>query len=194
MSPLNPLLLFARALLEHETGESAQGEVYLERLLEAMRRAGPIQLIASAMTSITISTMARITEPPDRLDIAETAAKAVLSDQLVTPVVAMYAQAGLGLLAVQKGDESAAEEHHAYLLWQRSTMIPPSGDRLLGLLSQTMGNTDQAAAHFEDALVFCRKAGYRSELAWTCCDYADALTQPGGSDDQIFGDLPVVPT
>ena len=38
-----------------------------------------------------------------------------------------------------------------------------------------MGNMDQAADHFEDALGFCRKAGYRPELAWTCCDYADAL-------------------
>ena len=33
MSPLNPLLLLPRVLLEHETGEPAQGEVYLERLL-----------------------------------------------------------------------------------------------------------------------------------------------------------------
>ncbi len=43
-----------------------------------------------------------------------------------------------------------------------------SVDRLLGLLSQTMENRDQAAAHFEEALTFCRKAGYRPELAWTC--------------------------
>ncbi len=50
-------------------------------------------------------------------------------------------------------------------------------DRLLGLLSQTIGNLEQAAAHFEDALAFCRKAGYRPELAWTCCDYADMLLQ-----------------
>ena len=56
-------------------------------------------------------------------------------------------------------------------------------DRLLGLLSQTMGNLDQAAAHFEDALAFCRKAGYRPELAWTCCDYADALLQRNGPED-----------
>ncbi len=28
-----------------------------------------------------------------------------------------------------------------------------------------------------DALNFCRKAGYRPELAWTCCDYADCLLQ-----------------
>jgi len=28
---------------------------------------------------------------------------------------------------------------------------------------------------FEDALTFCRRAGYRPELAWSCCDYADSL-------------------
>ena len=27
----------------------------------------------------------------------------------------------------------------------------------------------------EDALTFCRKAGYRAELGWTCHDYADTL-------------------
>ena len=58
-----------------------------------------------------------------------------------------------------------------------------STDRLLGLLAQTMGNADQAAAHFEDALAFCRKAGYRPELAWSCCDYADTLLQRDNDDD-----------
>ena len=47
-----------------------------------------------------------------------------------------------------------------------------------------MGNIDQALAHFEDTLAFCRKAGYRPELAWTCCDYADALRGRDGSDDR----------
>ena len=45
-----------------------------------------------------------------------------------------------------------------------------------------MGNGGQAQIHFEDALVFCRNAGYRPELAWTCCDYADMLlrrNEPG---------------
>ncbi len=44
-----------------------------------------------------------------------------------------------------------------------------------------MGNLDQAATHFEDALAFCRKAGYRPDLAWTCCDYADTLLQRAGN-------------
>ena len=49
--------------------------------------------------------------------------------------------------------------------------------QVLGLLSHTTGNLDQAANHFEDARAFCRKGGYRPELAWTCCDYADTLLQ-----------------
>ena len=50
-------------------------------------------------------------------------------------------------------------------------------DRVLGLLANTMGEPVKAKEHFEDALTFCRKAGYRPELAWTCCDYADTLLQ-----------------
>ncbi len=47
-----------------------------------------------------------------------------------------------------------------------------------------MGSQDLAAEHFEDALGFCRKGGYRPELAWTCCDYADMLLQRNGDGDQ----------
>ena len=54
----------------------------------------------------------------------------------------------------------------------------------MGLLAQTMGNLDQAMTHFEDALAFCRKAGYRPELAWTCCDYADMLRERDGEGDR----------
>jgi len=90
------------------------------------------------------------------------------------------------MLAVQKGDQFAAEEHYVYLLGQRGTMIWSfsSVDRLLGLLSQTLGNLDQAAEHFEDALAFCRKAGYRPELAWTCCDYSDTLRESDAEGDR----------
>ncbi len=47
-----------------------------------------------------------------------------------------------------------------------------------------MADLDQAAAHFEDALAFCRHAGYRPELAWTCCDYADTLLQRNEPGDR----------
>ncbi len=51
-------------------------------------------------------------------------------------------------------------------------------------MSTHVGNPDQVIAHFEDALAFCRKAGYRPELAWTCCDYADTLLQRNNSGDR----------
>jgi len=47
-----------------------------------------------------------------------------------------------------------------------------------------MGNLDQAMDHFEDALSFCRKAGFPTELAWVCNDYAAALSQRNSSGDR----------
>ena len=57
-------------------------------------------------------------------------------------------------------------------------------DRVLGLLARTMGQLKQSTTHFEDALAFCRRAGYRPELAWTCCDYADTLLQRNNPGDR----------
>ena len=186
LSPLNVLILSPRILLEYETGESAQEEVHLEQLLDAMRRGGPDQLQTSARTAMEIPAIARITGVSDRLEIAEATGEAVLSEPAVVPLRALWAKTGLALVAVQKGDQSAAEEHYAYFLGQRGTMILTviSVDRLLGLLSQTMADLDQAAGHFEDALDFCRKAGYRPELAWTCYDYAEMLVDRDGDGDR----------
>jgi len=175
--PMSASLLSYRVLLEHQTEESAQGEIYLERLLNAMGSPGPEQHYAPAGVASALATVSRITGVNRRLAIAESAAQTYLSEQPSVPSRSLLAKVGLALLAVQKEDQTAAAEHYDHLLGQRGTMIDTvtSADRLLGLLSQTMGNFDQAVGHFEDALAFCRKAGYRRELAWTCCDYADML-------------------
>ena len=62
----------------------------------------------------------------------------------------------------------AAKKQYDVLEPERGRMLPGwivNVDRLLGLLAQTMGNQDLVVSHFEDALAFCRKAGYRPELA-----------------------------
>ena len=134
---------------------------------------------------MTVAAIARITGVLDRLEIGEAAAEEFLLKQSATPLSFMHVKAGLALLAVLKGERSAAEDHYDYLLEQRGTMIQTvsSVDRLLGLLSQTMGNRDQAIKHFEDALAICRRAGYRPELAWTCCDYSDTLRERDAEGD-----------
>ncbi len=45
-------------------------------------------------------------------------------------------------------------------------------------------HTHRATVHFEESLDFCRNAGYRPELAWTCRDYADALLQRNETGDR----------
>ena len=47
-----------------------------------------------------------------------------------------------------------------------------------------MGKLEQAAGRFEESLVFCPRAGYRPELALTCCDYVDALCERNGEVDR----------
>ena len=91
----------------------------------------------------------------------------------------------MGLIAVQRGDAQFASEQYEYLSLMPGVSFPGGGpctDYVLALLAQTMGNLDDAQTHFEDALAFCRKTGYRPELAWSLCDYADMLL-----DDENVG-------
>ena len=90
------------------------------------------------------------------------------------------------MMAVQRSDGAAAAEQYFALESLRGTMVLSviSADHLLGLLSHTMGKLDQAAAHLEDALAFCRSAGYRPDLAWSCCDYSDMLRDRNSDDDR----------
>ena len=134
--------------------------------------------------SLILGLRARITGRADRFDVAAEAAQVVL-DSPSPPFYVLLARAGLGLMAAYSEDVQSAQEQYKTLLASQGTMIASSvtSDRLLGLLSHTMGDLDQAAAHFEDALTFCRKAGYRPELAGTCCDYADALLERDAEGD-----------
>ncbi len=189
--PHDPIPLSWRTILEYETGNFSQGEDYLERLVEwlvgVMNSPTDRGEFHMSGPAVVIPIVARITGSVARFDDATAAAEAVLADANSRAYHVVPAAAGLALVAVQQGDMEAAKEQYSALGSQRGRLVswmPLSADRLLGLLAQTMGNLDQAMAHFEDALAFCRKAGYRPELAWTCCDYADTLLQRNSSGDR----------
>lgn len=129
--------------------------------------------------------VARISGEVKRAEEAEALAESVVSVPGGFPYPATVARLGLALLAVQRGDATAAGEQYAALQSVPSIMLLlVSTDRVLGLLCTTMGQLDQAAAHFEASLDFCRRAGYRPELAWACCDYADTLHERDGDGDR----------
>jgi len=180
-------LLNNRAMLEYQLGEFDQGDAYLERLLESMRLSQPGPILEYSAVPLVIGVAAQMTGRISRLDVAKAAAETVLSSPFVIPLFAQFARIGLALLAVQQGDTGVAEEQYAALKSRPSYITPIDlicPDRVLGILAHTLGDMDQAAAHFDDALTFCRKAGYRPELAWTCHDYAGALLDRAEEGDR----------
>jgi DNA-binding CsgD family transcriptional regulator len=53
-----------------------------------------------------------------------------------------------------------------------------------GLALPAVQKGDQSVAHFEDSLGFCREAGFRPEVAWTCHDCAEVLLDRNGPGDR----------
>ena len=97
-------------------------------------------------------------------------------------------------MAVLGRDVELAQEQYSALQSSAGTQFNSlNGDRVLGLVAQTMGEYEKAAEHFEDALAFCRKAGYRPELAWTCCDYAELILQHPNTNE-LQGGTRAAPT
>jgi tetratricopeptide (TPR) repeat protein len=181
----DPFFLATRVMLEYQVGEFNEGEIYIKRILEAMRAAPPGPSPEYAYSALVTAYAARITGVSDRLEVALSAGMTVVSSPAAVPLIASLARIGLSLIAVVRGDEAAAEENYVFFQAQRGTMyFDFSVDRLLGLLAQTMGKLEDAMSHFEDAQDFCRKAGYRPELAWTCCDFADTLRERDADGDR----------
>ena len=171
--------------LEWQVGEFDQGKEYLERFLDALDIVEPGLSQPYAVAVAAIGMAARYTGDTGRFSVGEKLANAVLSSQYAVPSFALIARIGVGLMAVQQGNIESAAEQYAALSPHRGTILfTISNDRLLGLLARTMGRLDDASEHFEDALIFCQRAGYRPEYAWTCYDYADALFDRNGPGDR----------
>ena len=131
-----------------------------------------------------LAVVARVTGDSGVLAFAESNAVNLLNADQQLPQWQTAANLSLAIVAVERDDKDSAERIYRSLLpVHQYYACPLCSDRVLGLLSQTMENSGQAQIHFEDALVFCRNAGYRPELAWTCFDYADMLLGRNESGD-----------
>ncbi len=176
-APEYPNLLADCVLLECESGQFLETETYLGRLRSSIRRS-----IDYGTTAMVIAVISRICKEFDHNETAQSMAQQVLESTTRT-IETGRARTALALLAVAQGDVAGAEEQYASMEPRRGSLIifAISADRLLGLLAQTMGCLDKAVVHFDEALAFCRKAGYGPELAWTCCDYAEMLLLGAGA-------------
>jgi tetratricopeptide (TPR) repeat protein len=186
-NPSQPGLIVHRILLQYEAGDFDQGAASVERLFDLVRHYPPGPSVVSISPATLLPLVARVTGDLDLLEVAKVAAETILSSPTATPLVIRLARIGLGLIAVLLGDIDEAREQYTALEPGRGTITAPgyiAADHLLGLLAQTMGNLDLAVGHFDDSLSFCRRGGFRPELAWTCFDYADTLLQRQGPGDR----------
>jgi DNA-binding CsgD family transcriptional regulator/tetratricopeptide (TPR) repeat protein len=206
-SPKEPFALANSALLNLQRGNIEESSEYINQVLELAPDVLVGVGIEHAIAAATIPLFARVTGTTDQLDVAESAAREMLSSPAIPGDFMRTPRIGLALIAIQRSDAVFANEQYSILAPQRGTQQGPfiCYDRLLGLLAQTIGNLGDAQTHFEDAIAFCLKAGYRPEFAWTCHDYADMLIQRNesgdlsrarelaGEADQIASDLRMKP-
>ncbi|MFQ6027623.1 MAG: hypothetical protein ACE5Q6_09045, partial [Dehalococcoidia bacterium] len=174
-------------LLAYETGDFSRVEADLTQLF--LDTVSLTQRGVTTYAPSVIAKVARISGDTSHLSTARTMAESLLSGS-ITPAQELRTRAGIALIETIEADQSAASEQYQYLEAWRGMMdwrLGSTVDRVLGLLAHTMDEPDKAAGHFEDALAFCRKVGYRPELAWTCCDYADNLLQRNHPGDREQG-------
>jgi DNA-binding SARP family transcriptional activator/tetratricopeptide (TPR) repeat protein len=188
LQPRDARNLGLRALIEYELGEEGEGDAYIERLLDAMRGTAQGSTIEHAEAAAVIALAGRITARHDRFPKAAAAAGIALTAPIRFPIFDVFARLGVAMIAVEQGDAAAAREQYRALQAHAGTLlilVCVAADRALGLLSRTMGDVDAAHAHFEAALTFCQRAGYRPEFARTAFEYAESLrarADPGDAE------------
>ena len=125
------------------------------------------------------------------LDMAERAARALLSSPRVSPEWRFRAALCLGLIAAVGDKEGSAKARECYERLAR-TLTPDLESKVvfcrgsltfvqaqLALISYTAGDLSHAAAHFELAERDCKAANNEPELAWICYDHANFIIKKG---------------
>jgi hypothetical protein len=186
LQPRDARNLGPRALLEYQLGESACGDIYLERLRDALRATSPGSTIEHAEAAAAFALASAMSGRSEQLEEAEAAANIALSSATSFPIFELYARVGLGLGAIHRADAALAREQYPELAGQAGTLLVLVGiaaDRLLGLLALTMHQIEPACSHFEAALAFCSRASYRPEYCRAAIDYAAVLVERAAPGD-----------
>ena len=161
----------------------------LDELVQAAQEAAQnVPLVRQRAANLArLAMAARLMDRPQDAIRAAEMARSLLSLPKVTSLIEVSARVTAGLAAVATGEAQEAMDHYRWLKNLRGpgsgSGFPISADHLLGLLAHTAGMPAEATTHFEDALKFNGKAGYRLEEAWTCHDYAESLIDRGEPDD-----------
>jgi predicted ATPase/DNA-binding CsgD family transcriptional regulator len=198
LNPSDPYLLVNRARLEFETGNPDEGERYLSRYINGLKK-DEVQPWGSrdlqhASLALILPLISRTTGNTEPLKLAESCAHSILGYPHYSPEWRYRAAACLGLIAVVREDGSAAEEHYRKLVELIHSDSTPDFrfcrgsltfvETQLALPSATAGDLDRGVTHFEKGLEHCRRSGNKPETAWSCYDLARALLIRHSGEDR----------
>jgi hypothetical protein len=186
--------LAKRANLELEVGNRELGNQYLSRYLAELKVKGFGYDVETSFAVHEFANMARLTGDRELLDLARTAAAAIIppgQEHLTTRggrLAPNRARLGLALAAYLQGDrETAGRLRQWYGENDERWMIglQPTRMRLLGLLDLTLGDADAAVGEFEQTLV--NYAPYRPgpEAAWIISELAESLLARAREGDSV---------
>ena len=174
--------LSRRALLEYETGNFEDAERYFKELQKTLKEE---HIIAHKNLFPVAQFHALVTGSTEIFEAAEAVANQFLT---FPPSHANRARICLGLMAIQRGDIQAVKEQYIELQqWTQiftDTIPGLTKYRVLGILAAHINKHQESFRHFENGYRFCSNAGCLPELAWICCDWADALLRRGAAEDR----------
>ena len=190
-NPSDVFSLHNLALLEHESGSYAESDNCLDQIIKNVKKNTPLAADAySAIACVVISLLAEVSDAENRrrLEFAESAAGNILASPYIDPFMAWQAKISLCVIAMKRGDIKMLGQHNGVEIAKMSDFVSPWGNmsmnRLLGSFACALSNNAVATTHFENSISFCRKSGYRPELARTYYDAAGLLMTHDGATDQ----------
>lgn len=185
--PRDPRLLSLAARLDFEVGSPDAGSKHVALLLEAMRQAPPGATWEFSTPALLLPVLGLLGDGGSDLRTAEFAARTVLSSSAATPQLVQEARTGLALIALQRSDVRVAQEQYVAMEPSAGTLVVTcavSVDRILGLVSQGLGDLDKALEHLEAAMDLCHPSEYLPEYAWSASALVDVLAARGATGDK----------
>jgi DNA-binding CsgD family transcriptional regulator len=169
------------------TRPATRNQVALTCAASSRQTESPGHIRWLARSPMALSQIARLSMPPPAL-AAPWATQAGLEGRRPSiPTAVATSRVTRALLALREPHAGECETELEFLEPFKGAILAPGlvTDRLLGLLAHAAGQRRRAIARFGDALAFCRRSGYRPELAWTCHDYAGVLLDTERREDRM---------
>ena len=171
--------------MEYETGNTVEADQFLDRSIEIALSSPRGHSFEYAMSAGAVAMASLISGDVSKLPDAEETARVVLKTDIAMSFIKMFARITLAAAAIARGDGTGAATMYEHLLpLQKWYPFLISGDRMLGMTALAMDDSSRAEGHFQDAISFSGKAGYRPQEGWSLHEYSRLLLDRNDPGDR----------